>query len=108
MHNSLGYTFVIKVRNLFTQNKVFQQSRSTLTSAQRVLIVGYEKTLIGGNRRIGRVRLLVRFTTFYLTRLISLSVRFDLPVFLLVIFLIVLGSLLIPAAGAWQPRSSFT
>jgi len=39
MDDPLGYAFVVEVRDLLAQNKIFKQGRAAVSGAQRVLIV---------------------------------------------------------------------
>ncbi|MNZ76266.1 hypothetical protein D3C78_947670 [compost metagenome] len=47
MHDALGNTLMVKVRDLLTHDEVFQQRRTTFSSAQAVLVVGDLDALVG-------------------------------------------------------------
>jgi hypothetical protein len=66
MHDTLGYPFVIKVVNLFAQNKVFKKYRTrTIRSLclKRVFIVRDRDTLLGSHARMRSVGELVELTS---------------------------------------------
>ncbi len=46
---------MIEVRDLFTHDEIFQQRRTARTGAQRVLIVGDARALVGRKGAIGAV-----------------------------------------------------
>ncbi len=52
MYNPLRDAFMIKMGNLFPQDKVFQQGWPAITCAQRVLIVCDSHTLISCQSKI--------------------------------------------------------
>ena len=56
MNDALRNSFVIEVGDLFAQDEVFPQCRTTHARLQRVLIVGNRRTLIGRQRPSGWIR----------------------------------------------------
>src|SRR5512145_639259 len=46
MDDAFGNAFVIEMRDLFPQNKIFQESGTTIACFERVLIIVYPNTLV--------------------------------------------------------------
>ena len=55
MHDALGDTLMVKVRDFFTHDEVFQQRRATGADFQGVLVVGNLHALIGPQGLAGGV-----------------------------------------------------
>ena len=55
MHDPLGDTLVVEVRDLLAQDEVFEQRRPAKPRLERILVVGDRHALIGGQRAAGRV-----------------------------------------------------
>ena len=53
--DALGNALVVEVRDLFTQNEVFEEGRTAQPGLQRVLVVGNGDALIGGQRPFARI-----------------------------------------------------
>ena len=53
--DALGNSLVVEVRDLFTQNEVFEEGRTAQPGLQRVLVVGNRDALIGGQRPFARI-----------------------------------------------------
>src|SRR5450830_1583674 len=47
MHDTLGDTLMVEMRELFTQNKIFHQGGAAQASLQRILVVAHGHTLVG-------------------------------------------------------------
>jgi len=46
MHDALGDAFMVKMRDLFTHDEIFQQRRPSRADLQAVLVVGNLHTLV--------------------------------------------------------------
>ena len=55
VHDPLGDTLVVEVRDLLAQDEVFEQRRPAQPRLQRILVVRDRHALIGGQRAAGRV-----------------------------------------------------
>src|SRR5690606_17297809 len=63
MHDALGNPLVVEMRDLFAEDEVLEQGGTTHADLERVLIVGDDQTLIGGQRYVGTVHLLMELAS---------------------------------------------
>lgn len=68
VHDTFWNTLMVKMRDFFTQNKIFKQCRPAAAALERILIVGNGQALIGSEEQARR-GLLMRFAAVSLRSL---------------------------------------
>ena len=85
VHDTLRDALVVEMKDLLAKMEVFEQGRTTGTDAQRVLVIGYQDTLLGRESgffiRRGLVQLSA-LTPFLRIRSLPLLVRLNSDVVL--------------------------
>ncbi len=56
MDDALGDAFVVEVEDLFAQDEIFQQGRSTRAGFQAILVIRYADALVGRQIAFGYMR----------------------------------------------------
>ena len=62
VHNALGNPLMVEVIDLFAKEKILEEDRAARADFQLVFVVGYNRALVRGERRVGTACELVQFT----------------------------------------------
>src|SRR5687768_6780873 len=62
MNDPFRYALMVEMRDLLTQHEIFKQGRTARPALQRILVVAYNNSLIGGELAAGTFGGLMNFT----------------------------------------------